>query len=247
MRILVAVMWMFSGMAAAAAAEIRVFSTPTLKAAFDDITPAFERASGHRLILRFDGVPVLKREIEMNVAFDVAILVPSALDDLTAQGKIAAGGRMAVARTLTGIAVRAGAGRLVLTTVDDVKRTMLAASRVAYSPDSVSGTAFLALLRKLDIEAVVQPKLVQVSGRSPVAAVASGEADLTVITVPNIVGVAGVELGGVLPEALQTPTVFSAGVSAASAAGPGLELIAFMRGAAAVTALRGRGFEAAGP
>ena len=60
----------------ASSAEIRVLSTPTLKTTLDELGPKFERATGHKLVTKFDAVAVLKRQIEAGETFD-AILLPA--------------------------------------------------------------------------------------------------------------------------------------------------------------------------
>lgn len=242
--IVAAALVMVMGAATAGAAEITVLSTPTMKGVLDDLAPAFARATGHTLGLTFEGVPALKRRIEVGETFDAALLLPAAVDDLTKSGKIAVGSRSDIARTAAGVAVRAGAPKPPVGTSEDLKRTLLAAKTISYSQDSVSGNYFLHLLDRLGIETDVKPKLLPVTGRSPVEAVARGEAELTVITVPNIVGVESVALAGLLPEQLQNYTTFSIGVSANAKERKAAEqLIAFLRSPAAATAIRSKGLE----
>jgi molybdate transport system substrate-binding protein len=229
---------------AAEASAIKVLSSPTLKTTLDDLTTLFERQTGHHLALQFDGVPVLKRQIEGGEKFDIAILLPAAIDDLVKQGKIGAATRVDIARTAAGIAIRAGAAKPNVASIDDLKRTLLAAESISYSRDSASGTYFLGLLVRLGIDAEVKQKLRPMTDRSPVDAVANGEADLTVITVPNIVGVKGVELGGLLPEEVQNYTTFSVGISTgAQEPRAADEFIKFLRTPAAISVVRARGLE----
>ena len=85
-------------------------------------------------------------------------------------------------------------------------------------------------------------------GGTVVEAVAKGEADLTVITVPNIVGTVGVELAGLLPSSLQNYTVFAAGVSAATLdAQAAKALIEFLMAAQVTPAFNAQGLERIGP
>lgn len=232
------------GATTAGAAEITVLSTPTMKGVLDELAPAFARATGHTLGLTFEGVPALKRRIERGETFDAALLLPASVDDLTRSGKIAVGSRSDIARTAAGVAVRAGAPKPPVGTSEDLKRTLLAAKTISYSQDSASGSYFLHLLDRLGIETEVKPKLLAVTGRSPVEAVARGEAELTVITVPNIVGVESVALAGLLPEELQNYTTFSIGVSANAKEPKAAEqLIAFLRSPAAAAAIRSKGLE----
>lgn len=242
--IVAAALVVLMGAATAGAAEIAVLSTPTMKGVLDELAPAFARATGHTLGLTFEGVPALKRRIEAGETFDAALLLPAAVDDLTRSGKIAVGSRSDIARTAAGVAVRAGAPKPPVGTSEDLKRTLLAAKTISYSQDSASGSYFLHLLDRLGIETEVKPKLLAVTGRSPVEAVARGEAELTVITVPNIVGVESVALAGLLPEELQNYTTFSIGVSANAKEPKAAEqLIAFLRSPAAAAAIRSKGLE----
>ncbi|SFV18309.1 substrate-binding domain-containing protein [Bradyrhizobium arachidis] len=109
-----------------------------------------------------------------------------------------------------------------------------------YSRDSASGSYFLHLLDRLGIETEAKPRLVAVIGRSPVEAVAGGEAELTVITVP----VEGVVLAGLLPEELQNYNTFSVGVSANAKERKAAEqLISLLRSPAAAAAIRSKALE----
>jgi molybdate transport system substrate-binding protein len=236
------------GAATAGAAEITVLSTPTMQGVLNDLGPVFTRATGHTLGLTFEGVPALKRRIEAGEPFDVTLLLPAAVDDLTKSGKIAVGSRSDIARTAAGVAVSAGALKPPVGTSEDLKRTLLAAKTISYSRDSASGSYFLHLLDRLGIETEVKPKLLAVTGRSPVEAVARGDAELTVITVPNIVGVESVALAGLIPEELQNYTTFSIGVSANAKERKAAEqLIAFLRSPAAAAAIRSKGLEPIAP
>ncbi|VIO81162.1 MULTISPECIES: molybdate ABC transporter substrate-binding protein [Bradyrhizobium] len=246
--IAVAALVVVTSTAAGSAAEVNVLSTPTMKSALDDLAPAFARATGHTLKLTFEGVPVLKRQIEAGGMFDVAILLPAAIDDLMKLGRIAEGTRADIARTAAGVAIHAGAPKAQVSSIEDLRRTLLAARTISYSRDSASGSYLLHLLDRLAIESEVKPKLLAVTGRSPVEAVARGEAELTVITVPNIIGVEGVTLAGLLPDELQNYTTFSGGLSAnAREPGAAQELIAFLRSPVAAAAIRSKGLEPFAP
>lgn len=247
-RIAVAALILMTNAVTAYCADVTVLSTPTMKSTLADLAPAFTRATGHTLKLTFEGVPALKRQIEAGEMFDAAILLPAAIDDLTKQGKMVAGTRADIARTAAGVAVRAGTPKPPVSSVEDLKRTLVAAGTISYSRDSASGSYFLRLLDRLGIEGTVKLKLLAVAGRSPVDAVARGEAELTVITVPNIVGVDGVALAGWLPEELQNYTTFSIGVGAnAKEPSAAQQLIAFLRSPAAAAAIRSKGLEPLAP
>jgi molybdate transport system substrate-binding protein len=164
-------------------------------------------------MVRYDSVAALKRRIEAGDAFGVALLLKSAIDDLAAQGRVDGASATNLARAAVGVAVRAGAPLPDVSSVDALKQTLARARSYAYGVDSASGSYFQALLQRLEIPGAAE-KLKAVPGGKVMQAVAQGEAELTVITVPNIIGEPGVALAGTLPEALQNYTIFSAAVAA---------------------------------
>ena len=91
--------------------EIKVFSTIGVRSVVQELSPQFERATGHKLVLSFDVANALKRRIEAGGSFDLAILTAPVMDDLIKQGKIVADTRVIVARGGMGLAVRSGAQR----------------------------------------------------------------------------------------------------------------------------------------
>jgi len=210
----IAVMALLAHGAAASAAEVTVLSTPTLKSALEKLGAQFERSSGHKLKLEYGTSAVLKRQIDAGQAFDLAILVPASLDALIKEGKIAAGTRTDISRSAVGVAIRAGAAKRDVGTIDGFKRTLLEAKSISYSGEGVSGKYFTGLIDRLGIAADVKPKLRPLPGGAVVEPVAKGEVDIAVITIANIVGVPGAEVAGLLPPELQSYTLYTAGVAA---------------------------------
>lgn len=234
--------------ASAASAEIKVLSTPTLKTSLEELAPQFELASGHKLVFKFEGVAPLKRQIEAGEPFDVAILLPAMIDDLTKQGKIAAGTRRDIARSAVGVAIQAGAPRPDVSTVEAFKQTLLNAKVMSYSSDSASGAYFAGLFDRLGIGGEAGSRLKSYQGSGVMNAVAKGDAELTVITVPNIIGISGVELAGLLPPELQNYTVFTAGEAASAQDAQAAKVfIQFLSGPEATSVLKSHGLDGPAP
>ena len=76
--------------------------------------------------------------LERGEAIDVVIMAAPALDDLIKTGKIRKESRVDLVRSKIGMAVKAGAPRPDISTIEALKRTLLAAKSIAYS-DSASG------------------------------------------------------------------------------------------------------------
>ena len=123
------------------AGDVNVFASLAIKPVIEAIGPSFEKASGHKLVTRFELTPAVKRQIEAGEAFDVAIANPPHIEDLIKQGKIVAGSRADIARFGVGVGVRAGAPRPDVSSVDALKRTLLATKTLAYVGEGTSGVA----------------------------------------------------------------------------------------------------------
>ena len=93
---------------AAQAAEIQVLCSVGLKAVMDDLAPQFERTSGNKVIVKYGLASGLKQEIEAGAPFDLAVLTPPLIDDLTKQGKLATGSNAVIARSGLGLMIKVG-------------------------------------------------------------------------------------------------------------------------------------------
>ena len=230
----------------ARAAEVRVFSTGAMPGLYEALTPEFERATGHKLSIQFGLPPELTRRIDAGEPFDVAVLSFD-VERLIAQGKIAADSRTVLGRTGVGVVIRQGARKPDIGTVDAFKRTLLAASSVSYSGGS-SGAYFLKLLNRLGIADAMKSKLRQGPMGGAVTPVANGEVELAVIGLPPVIGVAGVEWIGWIPDELNSWLVFSGGLNvAAKEPAAGRAFLQFLTTAAAVAVYKAKGLEPIAP
>ena len=93
------------------AAEIKVLASNGVKEALNELAPAFERATKHKVAISYGLAAALKRQIEGGERFDLAILPAAGLNDLARQGKVNARGRAAIARSGVGIGIKKGAPR----------------------------------------------------------------------------------------------------------------------------------------
>ena len=144
---------------------------------------------------------------------DLVILARPALDALVAQGRVVAGSQVDLVRSSIGFAVRAGAPKPDISTVEALKRALLAAPSIAYSA-SASGVYYeTELLKKLGIEDQVKPKSKRILSERVGTVVARGEAALGLQQVSELLPIEGIDFIGVLPPEVQRVTVFSAGIS----------------------------------
>jgi molybdate transport system substrate-binding protein len=226
----------------AAAKSIKILSGGAMRSLMIEIVPLFERASRAKVEIEFRLTSVLKKEIEDGAAFDIALLPRPELDTLVGKGKIAAASTADVTRSTVGLAVRAGAPKPDIGTVDALKRALLAARSIAYS-DGPSGAYIADLIERLGIGPKIKPRTRLTSG--PVAElVAKGEAEIGMQQIVAILPVKGVELVGPLPSELQNVIIYAAGVaSGAQNAAVAQDFIAFMGTQEAQRLIRAKGME----
>ena len=125
----------------AAAAEIKVLTAGAFKQVLVALVPDFEKQTGHKVIVENETVGALTKRIEGGEAFDVAVLTPGAVSDLTGKGKFVAGSRANLARVGVGVMVKAGAPAPDISTVEAFKRALLAAKSVAYIDPASGGSS----------------------------------------------------------------------------------------------------------
>jgi molybdate transport system substrate-binding protein len=220
---------------------IRVLSTLAVMGAMREVTAQYETETGTRIDADFAPTVALLERLRGGETADIAILTAQGIDDLIAEGIILRGTRTDMARSFVGIAVKAGAPKPDIGTVDAFTRTLLAARAVAYSRIGASGLFFAGLLDRLGISASVKT-LVVPSGFTAERLV-SGEADLAVQQISELLMVPGIEVVGALPPEIQTVATFSAGLltrSPASAA-----LLDFLTSSAIAPVLQRTGLEPA--
>jgi len=221
---------------------IKVLSGGAMKSLMVEVVPLFERATATKVEIEFRLTSVLVKEIGDGAAFDVALLPRPELDTLVRAGQIAAGSTADVTRSAVGLAVRAGAPKPDIGSVAALKRTLLAASSIAYS-DGPSGAYIAELLQRLGIAREMKPKT-RLTGGPVAELVANGEAELGMQQIVAILPVKGAELVGPLPAELQNVIIYAAGLSgAAQESAAARALIIFMASPAVTHLIRAKGME----
>lgn len=224
--------------------EIRVLTSNALRAVLGELAPAFERAHGHMILPSYDPAQRMLKRIAAGEGADVAISNTLAIDQLTNQGVIAAGSCRTLVRYGVGLAVRAGAPKPDISSVEAFKRVLLDAKSIACTVEGASGIYFTKLIERLGIAEQMNAKAKRRAGGLIGELVASGEAELAVQQVPELMAVSGIELLGSLPPALQNNSVLAAGVFAASKQPQAARaLIEFLATADSLRVFQAKGFE----
>jgi len=228
--------------------EVKVLSAGAMRAILQQVGPEFEK-SGHHLSVIYATAGGVEQKIEAGDNFDVALLTKPRLDKLAQSGKIDGGSIAVLGRSPIALAVKAGAPKPDISSVEAVKKALLAAKSVAYTDPASGGTSgihFAKELERLGIAGQVRGKPIQGVGGAPPAvgeAVAKGEAELGAQPISELNGVAGIDVVGPLPAEMQTPELTYAAALAKSPpdAAAAKALMAVLTGPDGAAAVKAKG------
>jgi molybdate transport system substrate-binding protein len=243
-----------SSMGAAAtanAAEIKVLSAGSLKLALNQLLPDFQKSSGDTVTIDYGTAGAIAGRIQKGEPADVTIVSRSQLETLESQGKVAQGSRVNIAGVGVGVAIRKGAPKPDISSVEAFKRALISAKSIGYvnpALGSSSGIYVAAMLERLGIAQDLKSKikLVTVAGDidGVFQGVANGEIEMQIGQISEIAISPGVELAGPLPSEIQNLTLLAAGIVAASKAPePAHAFIKFIASPAAAAVLKANGFQ----
>ena len=206
--------------ASAGAAEIKALITTAMQAAIVELVPPFERATGHKVTVSYDPSGGLAQRLRKGEFADMILVASTELDKLIGEKKVK--DRTDVSRTGIGLAVKKGAPHPDVSTPDALKKTLLAAKSIGQTSLTGGGITALHVQRVLSVLGIRE----QVSERLKFAAggpngrvsvlVASGEAEIGLQQVSELMSNPDVEVIGLLPDKLQQITINAAGITASA-------------------------------
>ena len=235
------------------AAEIKVLSAGALRTLLQDLKPDFEKNSGNRLVLDFATAGGVDERIASGDAIDVALLTEPRIKKLEGDGKIARDSIALIGRAQIGLAVKKGAPRPDISSVDAFRRALLAAKSIGYTDPATGGTSGIHIAKvfeQLGIAGEIKPKLRPIAGSaghppSVGGAVALGIAEIGLQPISEMLGIPEVEIVGPIPAELQSPDlVYFAGIPTASAQpAPAKAFIEFLTGFEAAPLIKSKGLD----
>jgi molybdate transport system substrate-binding protein len=196
---------------------MKILSTNGVKSVLLELLPRYERTTGAALTVIWGSANALVQDLDRGAEGDLAVLTDEIVDDLVRRGKIIAGSRVDLARSGIGIAVRKGASKPDIGSPEALKDALLAAKSIAHSRTGMSGIYFPTVLARLGIADAVKSRIRMPESGTPVGElVASGQAELGVQQISELLPVVGIEIVGPLPPTLQKITTFSVGTLAST-------------------------------
>ena len=232
---------------AGSAAEIKVLTSVALTSALNQIAPNFEQATGNKLNIGYSLIADIRKRILDGETADVIILSRPVMDELDKQQKFASGSITNVAGTPIAVAIRAGAPKPDISTVDALKRTLLAAKSIVYADPTkggASGVYFAHVVDRLGIADQLKSKTILVPGAEAAEVVAKGEAEIGVAQTSEIVPVAGAEVLSPLPGEFASTTLWTAAIGVTTKVPETAKsLIQFLTGSVARPVFTAKGFQ----
>jgi molybdate transport system substrate-binding protein len=223
-------------------AELKLIATNAVRSVLDELVPPFERESGHKVSISYTATAQTLERIKGGATADLVIATATGIDELTKLGKVAQGSRVDLASTMIGVAVRAGAPKPDIRSVDAFKRALLDAKAIAYTAAGLSGIYFDNLIERLGIANEIKAKARIKPGGLIAEVVVAGEADLAVQMISELLSVPGAELVGPLPDEINQVSIIAAGVFAgASQAEAAKSLTRYLTTPSAARMMRSKG------
>lgn len=227
-------------------ATLKLISSMATREVLNELAARFERDNGQKVATEAAGGVDVAKRVQNGEAVDIVVLASNAIDKLIADGKVLAGSRVDLVQSGVSIAVRAGAARPDVSSEEAVKRAVMNAKTVSYSTGP-SGVYLEKMFARWGILEELRPRIVVPPPGKPVGSlVADGSVELGFQQLSELINLAGIDVVGALPPAIQTITIFSGGVSASSAhADEARAVLKFMAAPAAADVKKRHGMEAA--
>ena len=198
------------------AAPLKLISSMATRELLAELLPEFTRAGGLPVQAEAGGGVEVAKRVRSGEAVDVVVLAANVIDQLISEGHLLAGSRVDLVRSGIAVAVPAGASQPRLDDEAAVRAAVLAAKTLSYSTGP-SGVYLMQLFERWGIADTIRARIVQAPPGVPVGSlVARGEVELGFQQLSELIHLQGITVVGSLPDAIQSITVFSAGVSAGS-------------------------------
>jgi molybdate transport system substrate-binding protein len=227
---------------AAHTAEIRIIASNAVREPYLELIPVFEKETGHRVAVDWGGTLDIVKRVGSGEVADIVIIPAARIDTFVTEGKLT--GRVDIAKSGVGVAMRTGLPRPDISTADALKRTLLAAKSIVLS-SGPSSFYLPTLFEKMGIAAELKPKIIQIApGLGVGATLARGEGEIGFTQMSELMSVKGIDYLGPLPPEVQFVTIFSAGIhTGVPAAEPARALLKFLTGPHVAPVLRQHGME----
>jgi len=247
---IVAALVSFASAGGQSAPSLKVMISGGFRAAYEDLVREFERQTGIGISTVYgasmgNAPNAIPNRLQRGESADVVILASSGFDELVKEHKVIPSTRVDLARSTIAMAVKAGARKPDISTLEGLKRTLLAAKSIAYS-DSTSGVYLSTeLFQRLGIAEEIRGKCKVIDVGMVGTAIARGDAEIGFQQLSELLPIAGIDVVGPIPDEAQMLTVYSGGVTVNSEQRAlAKKLLRFLTSPEAVATIRKSGMQA---
>jgi len=205
----------------ATAIEFRVMTSGAFTAAHLALIPQLELLTKSRIVTASTSIGTgetsIPNRLKRGEVVDIVIVAEGVLRQFIEDGLVLAEGHAILARSSIAMAVRAGAPKPDIRSVDALRSTLLQAGSIGYSASESGKYLTTELLQRLGIADQVLGKCRLVGGGERVGAVvARGELEIGFQQLSELLPVQGIAHITPLPPEVQKVSSFAAGVAASS-------------------------------
>lgn len=228
--------------------ELRVLALQSPQIIIRELAAQFTRDTGLAIAQLLDPAELpahAQQRIDRGEAFDLAFIEDAQLTQLAGERKLLAETRRNFLRVPIGVAVKSGAAKPKIDTVEAFRQAVLAAKSVAYLNGGRSGPYLQDLFARWGIGAAVDAKALRPDTDTVGELVAAGEAELGITAIATMMATRGVDVVGRIPAEIQSYVCFAGALGPkAREAGGAKALLDFVTGPAALPVIRAKGMEA---
>jgi molybdate transport system substrate-binding protein len=199
---------------------LRLLTSMASRELLRDLAARFQGATSHGVSVEAAGGVEVAKRIRGGEAADIVVLARNAIEGLAQAGSLIGTSITDIAQSGIAVAVRAGAHAPDVATEESLKRAVVAASSVSYSTGP-SGVYLEKIFARWGVLEELRGRIVVPPPGIPVGSlVASGSVQLGFQQLSELINLAGIQVLGPLPAALQLTTIFSGAVASVSTQAP---------------------------
>lgn len=226
---------------------VKVLALQSPQIIINALATEFRRQTGYQItqLLHPGDMPIhIKLKLDAGERFDAAFVVPSVMDQLIAAGEVQPETRTNFLRVPIGVAVRAGAAKPDISSVEALKQTLRAVRSIAYLKAGISGPYLDRLFETWGMTNELQPKSKRTETDTVGELVARGDAEIGVTAIATLIATPGIEIVGPIPKEIQSYVSFQGAISTKAVA-PDVagELIRFVTAPTAHPIIESKGME----
>lgn len=222
--------------------DVRLMVSTGLKAPLESMRAQAAKAAGHPLVIEYGASKALRAQIEAGQAFEVTVLTPDVIEDMTAKGRIVAGSATVIGHVAVAVAVKGDAAPRNVNVSDPaaLKTLLLGAKTVRYLGIGASAPTVRKIFDGLALAGAIKP-VTNIASQLAPAMAGPGEYEVLINLNSELHPINGWTVLGLVPSRFQVPVAMQAAIGTGGDAASGRAVIKFLLDPAFTPALAAGG------